>query len=120
MTVKSLCWKCANCTSIETCEFVRNINKFYYTHKYKMIIKRKDLPNFYIKGTKADSKGNIIFCLKFVSDNLDHRTKKEKIEDLAKSLGYSRSNDLYKKIEILDKHFQKQMLQKEKEQTSYE
>ena len=120
MKVKSLCWKCANCTSIEKCEFVRKINLFYYTHKYKQIIKRKDLPKYYVKGTRADAKGNIIFCPCFVSDNLDHRTKGEKMKDFINQAGYTKATVFYKKLEILNKHLQRQMLQKEKEQTSYE
>lgn len=76
----SLCWKCANCTSTEKCEFVNNINKYYRKNKNKFtktgkVELIKDLKKYYIKGTKTDNNGNILFCPKFTTDNLDHRSK---------------------------------------------
>lgn len=82
---KTLCWKCANCTSVDKCEFVKNIDKYYRTNKNKFtktgkIELIKDLQKYYIKGTKIDGKGNIVFCPCFVSDGLNYLTEFQQLK----------------------------------------
>ena len=109
----SLCWKCANCTSTEKCEFVNNINKYYRKNKNKFtktgkVELLKDLQNYYINGTKTDNNGNIIFCPNFKDDELDHRSEAIKLKEYAKSLNICYSEELFKKLRVLDK-FNEQM-----------
>ena len=108
MAESQLCWKCENATDCKKCPFVARLTKFYIRQKGQDVI-IKDLSRYYIKGTKIDNKGNIISCPLFVPDNLDHRTKTEKLNDFANENNLSVNGVFIQKYEVLNK-FKKENL----------
>lgn len=80
MDYKTLCWRCKNCCSVNDCEFVYKINK-YYKNTFNIVDKNgcikliHDLTKYYIPGTKTDNQGNILFCPKFEEDGFNHKSE---------------------------------------------
>lgn len=119
MGYKTLCWRCKNCCSINDCEFVYKINKYYRSissivdenGNVKLI---RDLTKYYIPGTKTDTQGNILFCPKFEEDGLNHKSESYQKFELS---GRKNFQCYLEREKLLDNYFEvmSKMTQEEKE-----